>query len=109
MVLNYCQWLSVLTVLSAVPLTNLATPPTPATLWSDIRVKHTWDSVPENWECLGPPPAGIVINLFIALKPDRENSLIDALYEVSNPGHQKHVVLTTHLLVLVFTCATAPF
>src|SRR6202046_1785622 len=98
-------WISVLTVLSAVSLTNLATPPTPVPLWSDIRVKHTWDSVPANWECLGPPPADIVINLYIALKPDRENALIDALYEVSDPGHQKHVVLTTHPLVHVFTCS----
>jgi len=46
-------------------------------------VKHTWDTV-------GPPPAGIVINLYITLNPDRENTLTDALYEVSNPGHQKY-------------------
>jgi hypothetical protein len=100
------HWLSLLSVLSAVSLTDLATPPAP--LWSDIRVKHTWNTVPANWESLGPSPNNTMIDLYIALKPHRENSLIDALYEVSNPGHPKRVVLTTHPLVLVLTCASAP-
>jgi hypothetical protein len=100
------RWLSLLTVLSAVSLTKLAAPPAP--LWSDIRVKHTWNPIPTNWESLGLPPANTTINLYIALKPHRENTLIDALYEVSNPGHQKCVVLTTHPLMLVLTCAATP-
>jgi hypothetical protein len=97
----------VLSVLSAVPLADLAT--TPAALWSDIRVKHTWNTVPANWESLGPPPNNTLIDLYISLKPYRENALIDTLYEVSGPGHQRHAVLTTPPLVLVLTCAAAPF
>ncbi|KAH8976890.1 subtilisin-like protein [Lactarius hatsudake] len=77
--------LSALFTLPAVLLGCLATP-----RWDDLRVKHAWKAVPENWECLGLPPAGTVINLHIALKPHRENALIEALYEVSSPGHPKY-------------------
>ncbi|KAF8266385.1 subtilisin-like protein [Lactarius quietus] len=98
------NWLSVLFAISVVPLANLAT--YPAALWGDIRVKHSWKTIPANWESLGPPPAGTTVDLYIALKPHRENALIDALYEISDPGHQKHVVFTTHLLALLLTCAT---
>ncbi|KAI9437285.1 subtilisin-like protein [Lactarius indigo] len=82
-------WLSVISILSAVPFADLATAPPPPS-WGDVRVKHTWDTVPANWECLGPPPAGTTINLNIALKPDRDDALIEALYEVSNPEHERY-------------------
>ncbi|KAH9064052.1 subtilisin-like protein [Lactarius vividus] len=84
--------LSVLFTLAAVTLGCLATP-----RWDDLIVKHAWKAVPESWECLGLPPAGTVINLHIALKPHRENALVEALYEVSSPGHPKHVLSTTPL------------
>ncbi|KAH9025521.1 subtilisin-like protein [Lactarius pseudohatsudake] len=76
---------SVLFTLAAVILRCLATP-----RWDDLRAKHAWKAVPENWECFGLPPAGTVINFHIALKPRRENALIKALYEVSSPGHPKY-------------------
>src|SRR6266702_2586453 len=80
----------VLFVLAAGPLTSLETPL--ASPWhNEIRVKHTWDAVPENWESLGPPKAGTTIDLRIALKPHRKNALIDALYKVSSPNHPRHV------------------
>jgi tripeptidyl-peptidase-1 len=41
---------------------------------------------------LGHPPDGATIDLHIALKPDRETALIDALQEVSQPRHPKHVL-----------------
>ena len=78
------------------------------TLWDDIRVKYTWNATPANWETLGHPPAGTAIDLYIALKPDRENALIDALYKVSNPGHPKHVPAAPPLAPAL-TCATASF
>ena len=40
--------------------------------WDDMRVKHTWGSIPEKWERYRHPPAG-------ALKPHHENALIDSL------------------------------
>jgi tripeptidyl-peptidase-1 len=88
-------WLSVLPVLAAVSL-GLATP---TSRWDDVRAKHSWDSIPEKWECQGHPPAGAAIDLRIALKPHRENALIDALYEVSDPRHSKYVSLAFSLRV----------
>ncbi|KAI9437288.1 subtilisin-like protein [Lactarius indigo] len=82
------HWISLISTLSAVPFADLATAPPPP--WGDLRVKHIWDTVPENWECLGPPPAGTTINLNIALKPDRDDALIEALHEVSNPEHERY-------------------
>ncbi|KAI0306132.1 subtilisin-like protein [Multifurca ochricompacta] len=82
--LNY-HWLSVLSVIAVVPFGSLATPLAPR--WDDMRVKHNWNTVPQNWECQGHPPDGTTLDLRIALKPHREDALIDALYEVSNPKH----------------------
>ncbi|KAH9053076.1 peptidase S8/S53 domain-containing protein [Lactarius vividus] len=58
--------------------------------WHDISVKHAWNAVPDNWECLGPPPTGITIDLHIALQPQEENVLMEALYEVSTPSRPKY-------------------
>ena len=96
-------WLSVLSVLAAVPL-GLATPISPR--WDDMRLKHSWESIPEKWECRGHPPAGTTIDLRVALKPHRENALIDALYEVSDPRRSKYVFLP--LLHCDFTHTTLP-
>ncbi|KAH9035142.1 subtilisin-like protein [Lactarius deliciosus] len=64
-------------------------PPTFASRWDGVQVKHTWSSIPENWLNLGHPPADGTIDLHIALKAKNENALIDALIEVSSPGHPK--------------------
>ncbi|KAH9167149.1 subtilisin-like protein [Lactarius sanguifluus] len=76
--------LSVLSVLPFGPLSGLATPF--PSHWDDLRPKHAWNSVPENLRNLGHPPAETTIDLHIALKAKNEN-LIDALIEVSSPGH----------------------
>ncbi|KAH9029487.1 subtilisin-like protein [Lactarius pseudohatsudake] len=79
--------LSVLSALAFGPLSGLATPF--ASHWDDLRPKHTWNSVPENWRNLGHPPADTTIDLHIALKAQSENALIDTLIEVSSPGHPR--------------------
>src|SRR6266702_6995958 len=99
-------WLYALSLLTAAPLADFATPLVP---WDDTRVKHTWNAVPPNWESLGHPPAGANIDLYIALKPHQESALIDALYEVSDPRNLRNVLLTTPPLAPLFTCAAAPF
>ena len=43
----------------------------------------------------------------MALKSQRENALIDALYEVSNPKHTEHVSSNTPPRTHVLTCAVA--
>ncbi len=84
------HWLPTLSVLAAVPFI-LASPLAPR--WDDMQVKHAWNTVPKNWECQGHPPEGTTIDLRIALKPNRESALVDALYEISDPDHPKYVPL----------------
>ncbi|KAH8976607.1 subtilisin-like protein [Lactarius hatsudake] len=55
-----------------------------------MHIKHSWNAVPKNWESLGRPPSSTTIDLYIALKPQRENAVVDALYEVSEPGHPRY-------------------
>jgi tripeptidyl-peptidase-1 len=100
------RWFSAFSFLTAVLLANLVTPLAP---WDDMQVKHTWNAVPVNWETLGHPPAGATIDLYIALKPERESALIDALSEVSNPRHPRHVFHITLPLAPLFTCALLRF
>jgi tripeptidyl-peptidase-1 len=93
-------WLSVLSVLAAVPL-GLSTPISPR--WDYMRLKHSWESIPEKWECRGHPPTGTAIDLRVSLKPHRENALIDALYEVSDPSHSKYVFFPLFLCDFAYT------
>ncbi|KAH9022100.1 hypothetical protein EDB83DRAFT_2231216 [Lactarius deliciosus] len=80
-----------LSVLAAIPLAGLATPRSPA--WGEIRSKHSWAAVPEDWQCLGPPTNDTTIDLYVALRShDDEDALIDALYEASTPRHSKYGV-----------------
>ncbi|KAF8262580.1 peptidase S8/S53 domain-containing protein [Lactarius quietus] len=58
--------------------------------WDDMHTVHSWNNVPENWVNLGHPTAGTTIDLYIALKPHQESTLIDALYEVSDPSHIRY-------------------
>ena len=103
------HWLSTLSILIALLLlVLLAEFATAAVHWDEKRVMHAWDDVPTDWESQGNTTVGAKIKLHFALKSDRENALIDALYEVSNPDHPRHVLLTTPPLVPLLTCAT-PF
>ena len=96
------HWLSALYLLIAVLLADSATA---ALHWDEMTVKHTWNAIPANWESLGNTTAGAMINLHIALKPDRESAWNDALFEVSNPEHPRHVLLTTPPSALLFKYA----
>ena len=107
-VLMRYQWHSTLFFLTVILLVHFAAS-MESSSWDDMQIKHTWNSVPVNWESLGHPPAGSTIRLYIALKSERESALIDALSEVSNPRHPRHVLLTTPPLVTLFTCVAGPF
>ncbi|KAF8261294.1 subtilisin-like protein [Lactarius quietus] len=82
------RMLSVLCIFAITPLSGLATSFTPRR--GDVHVKHSWSSVPDDWTNLGHPAADTTIDLHIALKPQNENALIDALNEVSSPDHPKY-------------------
>ncbi|KAH8981133.1 subtilisin-like protein [Lactarius akahatsu] len=79
------RWVLVLFLLSSVPLGGIA-----ISRWDDMRSKHSWGAIPENWECLGLPTTDTIIDLYMALKPYRENALVDALNEVSDPRHPRY-------------------
>ncbi|KAH9071521.1 subtilisin-like protein [Lactarius deliciosus] len=79
------RWIPLLCLLSAAPLGGIAT-----SRWHDMRSKHSWETIPENWESLGLPLSDTVIDLYITLKPYRENALVDALNEVSDPRHPRY-------------------
>ncbi|KAH9037091.1 subtilisin-like protein [Lactarius pseudohatsudake] len=80
--------ISVLFVIVLVLLGSLAKPLSPP--WDDVHIKHSWNAVPKNWESLGHPPSGTTIDLHIALRPRRENAVVDALHKVSEPGHPRY-------------------
>ncbi|KAF8265630.1 subtilisin-like protein [Lactarius quietus] len=90
--MRYHQF-SVISVLASVPLANFVNP---LTHWGEMHIKHTWTTVPSNWETLGHPPAVTTTDLHFALKSRQENALIDALYEVSDPRSLKHVLSHTY-------------
>ena len=92
--------LSVYSVLAAITLRTIAKPLS-LPRWGDMRTKHSWNTVPKNWEFHGHPPNGTTIDLYVALKPHRESALIDALHEVSDPNHPRHV---SSLLPLLPSC-----
>ena len=68
---------------------------TAAVHWDEMWIKHIRNAVPANWESLGNPAIGATIDLYIALIPDLESALVDALSEISNPRHPRHVHLAT--------------
>ncbi|KAH8984503.1 subtilisin-like protein [Lactarius akahatsu] len=80
--------ISVISVIAAILLGSLAKPFSPR--WHDMRIKHSWNAVPENWESLGNPLSGTTIDLYVALKAHRENALINTLHQVSDPNHPRY-------------------
>ncbi|KAH9060369.1 subtilisin-like protein [Lactarius deliciosus] len=84
----HCIVMLSVTVIATDLLASFAKPLSPP--WDNIHIKHSWNAVPKNWVSLGRPPSGTTIDLYIALKPNRENALINALYEVSEPGHPRY-------------------
>ncbi|KAH9027944.1 subtilisin-like protein [Lactarius pseudohatsudake] len=83
-----CHALSVLATLSALLLCGFATPLT--SRWGRMKVKHAWDTVPKNWQSLGHPSNQTTVDLHLALKSHREDALVEALYQVSDPKHSRY-------------------
>ncbi|KAH9062429.1 subtilisin-like protein [Lactarius vividus] len=98
--------ISVLSALAGVFLGSLAKPFSPR--WDDIRIMHSWNAVPENWETLGNPLDSTTIDLYVALKAHRENALVDTLHKVSDPNHPRHVFSATPSLMSVAELVSPP-
>ncbi|KAI0358004.1 subtilisin-like protein [Trametes cingulata] len=58
--------------------------------WDDFELKHAWAEVPRGWELHGPAPADYTFDMRIGLKQDKFDDLVAALYEVSDPSHEKY-------------------
>ena len=88
---NHTGWLYVLsTIVLSVLFAGFACQTMPfLSPWDEMLIKHKWDAIPDSWVSLGHPPNGTTIKFHIALKPDRNNALMDALHEVSHPRHPK--------------------
>ena len=56
----------------------------------DFAVKHSWSTIPAGWEYHGTPPPDRAIPLRIGLRQNRVDELISALYEISDPFHEKY-------------------
>lgn len=79
---------SVALLLAAVPLATAK--PLLNKRWEDFELRHAWADVPRGWKFHAPAPADHVINMRIALKQDRFDDLVAALYQVSDPAHTKY-------------------
>ncbi|KAI0083965.1 peptidase S8/S53 domain-containing protein [Irpex rosettiformis] len=77
-------------LLAAVLLPFVSAKPLLTKRWSDYEVKHAWNSVPKGWKCQGSAPADHLLDMRIALKQDKFDDLVTALYEVSDPTHEKY-------------------
>ncbi|RDX48143.1 subtilisin-like protein [Lentinus brumalis] len=58
--------------------------------WDDFEVKHAWAEVPRGWELHGPAPSDYTFDMRIGLKQDKFDELVTALYEVSDPAHERY-------------------
>ena len=57
---------------------------------SEPSVKHAWQQIPADWEVHDAPAADHPITLKIGLKQSRIDELIDSLYQVSDPFHERY-------------------
>ena len=57
--------------------------------WEALDVKHAWAEVPRGWELHSPAPADYTFDLRIGLKQNKFDDLVTALYEISDPAHNR--------------------
>ena len=69
---------------------------------SEPAVKHAWTQVPDGWEVHSTPDSEHPITLKIGLKQSRIHDLIDTLYEVSDPLHQRYGQHLSRLYGIMF-------
>jgi tripeptidyl-peptidase-1 len=75
----------------AVALVQLCAAGTIGKRWNDLVKKHSWSEAPKGWEFTGPAPGHQLMNLKLGMKQNNLEGLIEALYEVSTPHHEKCV------------------
>ncbi|THH10355.1 hypothetical protein EW145_g1384 [Phellinidium pouzarii] len=58
--------------------------------WDDFEVKHAWVDVPSGWVIHSDPSPDHTLDLRIGLKQDKFEELVDHLYQVSDPSHERY-------------------
>lgn len=89
--------------LFALPLTAVALTVPPHL--SRLLTKHAWLQIPHGWEEYSTPTSDHPITLKIALRQDGIEQLVKALYEVSDPAHEKYGMHLSKRLVFSYHCA----
>ena len=58
--------------------------------WDDFQVKHAWKEVPSGWDVhSADAPPDHVLDMRIGLKQDNFDRLVEELYQVSDPRHER--------------------
>ncbi|EJD07658.1 subtilisin-like protein [Fomitiporia mediterranea MF3/22] len=71
------------------PVVSLATPV--ERRWDDFEVKHAWIDVPRGWVVHSEDAApDHVLDMRIGLKQDKFDKLVEELYQVSDPRHERY-------------------
>ena len=72
--------------------------------FDDLTVRHSWPSVPSGWEFHSAPSPSQRFDMRIGINKANPDDLVRALYEVSDPRHEKYVVKLLanydHVLIL---------
>lgn len=58
--------------------------------WDELQVKHAWDEIPRGWVLHSEAPADHKLKLRVGLKQDRFDELVEHLYQVSDPAHERY-------------------
>ncbi|KZT21194.1 subtilisin-like protein [Neolentinus lepideus HHB14362 ss-1] len=58
--------------------------------WDDLEVKHAWVETPRGWTYTQAAPAEHKMEMRIGLKQNRLDDLINSLYQVSDPAHERY-------------------
>lgn len=62
--------------------------------WDDHKVKHSWIEVPKGWEVHSDAPADHMLDMRIGLRQDKFDELVEHLYQISDPSHERYLTLT---------------
>lgn len=61
--------------------------------WDNFQTKHAWQEVPKGWVVHDvDAPKDHLLKMRIGLKQSGFDSLVNELYQVSDPGHTRYVV-----------------
>lgn len=60
--------------------------------WNNFQTKHAWEDVPRGWVVHdADAPKDHILKMRIGLKQNRFGDLVEELYQVSDPSHERYV------------------